>query len=149
MEELKYDIYYKVTVKCFFLIYISDIKKCRKCVKIYHLLFASLDSIHMTQCCAVLTCWRRVTCRERVSNISRVTGAHWAVGLDPAGGSQPTDPWTWVNTLVSNTCQGGGAVRVDGALWLALNVGVALQAGVTRAGGRPVPIGALSIDPAR
>ena len=69
--------------------------------------------------------------------------------LDTARCSDATDPRTGVNTLVSNTCQGGGAVRVDGALWLALNVGVALQAGVTRAGSRPVPVGALSIDPAR
>ena len=66
--------------------------------------------------------------------------------LDPTRRPDPTDPRAGVDTLVSNTGQGGGAVGVDGALGLTLNVRVALEAGVTRARGRLVPVCALSID---
>ena len=66
--------------------------------------------------------------------------------LYPARCSDATDPRAGVHTLVSNTCQGAGTVGVDGALGLALNVGVALQARVTSTGGRSVPVGTLSID---
>ena len=93
-----------------------------------------------------LTCWRRITCSEGVSNEARVTGALGPVALHPAGGSDPTHPGTRVHTLVADTGQPLGAVGVDRALGLALNVRVALEAGVTRARGRLVPVCALSID---
>ena len=66
--------------------------------------------------------------------------------LDPTRRPDPTDPRAGVDTLVSNTGQGGGAVGVDGALGLTLNVRVALEAGVTGTGGGSVPVGTLSID---
>ena len=67
--------------------------------------------------------------------------------LDPAGGSHPAHSWTGVNTLVPNTCQGGGAVRVDGTLGLALNVRISLEPWVTSTVPHPISIGALGIDP--
>ena len=66
--------------------------------------------------------------------------------LDTTRCSEPTDPRAGVDTLVSDTSQGGGTVGVDGALWLTLNVGVALQSRVTSTGGNLVPVGTLSID---
>lgn len=96
-----------------------------------------------------LSCGRWITCRERVSDISRVTGAVRAVTLHPAGGSGPAHPGTGVRALVSNTCQAAGTVGVDGTLWLALNVRVALEPGETSTGGSAISIGALSIDTAR
>ena len=66
--------------------------------------------------------------------------------LDPAGGPDPAHPGAGVHTLVADTGQPLGAVRVDGALGLTLNVRVALEAGITRARGRLIPVGALSID---
>ena len=68
------------------------------------------------------------------------------MSLDPAGGPDPAHPGAGVHTLVADTGQVPGAVRVDGALRLTLNVRVALEAGVTRARGRLVPVCALSID---
>ena len=68
------------------------------------------------------------------------------MALHPAGGSDPTNPGTRVHTLVADTGKPLGAVRVDGALGLALNVRVALEARVTRARGSLVPVCALSID---
>ena len=66
--------------------------------------------------------------------------------LDPTRRPDPTDPRAGVDTLVSNTSQGGGAVGVDGALGLTLNVRVALEARETSTGGGSVPVGTLSID---
>ena len=71
------------------------------------------------------------------------------MSLDPAGGPDPAHPGAGVHTLVADTGQVPGAVRVDGALRLTLNVRVALEAGVTRARGRLVPVCALSIDATR
>ena len=69
------------------------------------------------------------------------------MSLDPAGGPDPAHPGAGVHTLVADTGQVPGAVRVDGALRLTLNVRVALEAGVTGTGGGSVPVGTLSIDP--
>ena len=69
--------------------------------------------------------------------------------LDPAGGPDPAHPGTGVHTLVADTGQPLGAVRVDGALGLALDVRVALEAGVTRARGCLVSVCALGIDATR
>ena len=66
--------------------------------------------------------------------------------LDPTRRPDPTDPRAGVDTLVSNTSQGGGTVGVDGALGLTLNVRVALEARETGTGGGSVPVGTLSID---
>ena len=99
-------------------------------------------------CNAGLTCGRRITCSERVSNVSGVTGTDRTVTLNPARCPDPTDPGAGVHTLVSNTCQGAGTVGVDGALGLALNVGISLQSWVTSTGGCSVPVGTLSIDAA-
>ena len=66
--------------------------------------------------------------------------------LDPAGGPDPTHTGAGVHTLVADTGQSLGAVRVDGALRLALNVRIALEAGETCTRGRLVPVGALGID---
>ena len=60
--------------------------------------------------------------------------------LDTARCSDPTDPGAGVDTLVSNTSQGGGTVGVDGTLGLTLNVRVALQTRETSTGGSSVPI---------
>jgi hypothetical protein len=54
---------------------------------------------------------------------------------------------TGVNTLVPHACLGYRAVWVDGALRLALDVGVALQTGETGAGSCSLSLPALCIDP--
>lgn len=87
-----------------------------------------------------------MTCSEWVSNESRITSTLRSVILNPARCSDPTHPWTRIHTLVADTGQGGGTVGVDGALWLALNVGVALETREACAGGGLVSVGALCID---
>ena len=73
-----------------------------------------------------LTCWWRVTCREGVSNEPLITATDWAVATDGAGGMDPTYARTGVHTLVPYTSLVDRAVRVDGALRLALYIRVAL-----------------------
>ena len=69
--------------------------------------------------------------------------------LDPAGGSDSTHPGARVHTLVADTRQSLGTVGVDGTLGLALDVRVALEAGVAGARGRLVSVRALGIDATR
>ena len=87
-----------------------------------------------------------MACSEGVSNESRITSTLRSVILHPARCSDSTHTRTRVHTLVADTGQGGGTVGVDGALWLAFNVGVALETREASAGGCLVPIGALCID---
>ena len=96
-----------------------------------------------------LTCGWRITCSEGVSNEAGVTCALGPVTLDPAGGSDPTHPGARVHTLVADTGQSLGTVGVDGTLGLALDVRVALEAGVAGARGRLVPVRALGVDATR
>ena len=96
-----------------------------------------------------LTCGWRVTCREGVTNEAWVAPADWAVPGHRALGMNPADPRTGVHTFISYTCLVSWAVRVDGAFRLALNIGVALQARQTCAGGSALSVAADGIDATR
>ena len=97
----------------------------------------------------VLTCWWRVTCREGVSDEPLITATDGAVATDGAGGMDTTHPRTGVHALVPYTSLVHRTVRVDGALRLALYIGIALEAGQAGAGGRTLPIVTHSVDAAR
>ena len=86
---------------------------------------------------------------ERISFIARVTLTDGVVVVDRAGGMSATDPGTWVPALLVHAGQVGGALLVDGALGLALNIGVPSEAGQALAGGRPVAVVANGICPTR
>ena len=96
-----------------------------------------------------LTCGWWVTCREGISNEAWVTSAHRAVSGHRTLGVDSADPGTGVHTFVSHTCLVSRAVRVDGAFRLALNIGVALQARQTCAGGSALSVAADGIDATR
>ena len=57
------------------------------------------------------------------------------------------DPGAGVAALVLDAGQRDGALRVDGALVLALDIWVALQAGETGAGGSAAPLATFGINP--
>jgi hypothetical protein len=59
-----------------------------------------------------------------------------------------THPGTGIHALVAHAGQHVRTVRVDGALWLALHIGVALEARQAGAGGRPAPLPAFSVNTA-
>ena len=65
-----------------------------------------------------------------------------------AGGSGATDPGAGIFTFVGQTGQVAGTLLVDGALWLALSVGISLQARQAGTGCRQVPLSADSIEAA-
>ena len=96
-----------------------------------------------------LTCGWWVTCREGITNEAWVAPADWAVPGHRALGVNPADPRTGVHTFISHTCLVSWAVRVDGAFRLALNIGVALQARQTCAGGGALSVAADGIDATR
>ena len=96
-----------------------------------------------------LTCGWWVTCREGISNEAWVTSAHRAVSGHRTLGVDSADPGTGVHAFVSHTCLVSRAVRVDGAFRLALNIGVALQARQTCAGGSALSVAADGIDATR
>ena len=77
---------------------------------------------------------------KRVARISRITNTLWEVIVDRAGGVLATDPGAGVPALVGHAGQAAGALLVDGALRLALHIGVALQARQAGAGCCPVPL---------
>jgi hypothetical protein len=87
--------------------------------------------------------------REGVSNIARVTLTDSIVVVHRTGSVSPTHPRTGVLTLVVNASLVRGTVGVDGALMLALDVGVALETGEADTGSGLVPFPALCIDPTR
>ena len=60
----------------------------------------------------------------------------------------PAHPRAWVRTLVAHAGQRIGAVRVDGALGLALHIGIALKARQAGAGRSTVAIATLGVDTA-
>ena len=66
-----------------------------------------------------------------------------------AGGMCTTDPRTRIATAVVDAGLHVGTLRVDGALWLALHVGVAGVVPDAGAGGGLAPVRALGIDAAR
>ena len=101
---------------------------------------------------SALTCWWRITCSEWVSNEAGVTRALRPVLGHAARGTGAAHARARVHALVADTRQLLRTVGVDGALRLALDVGVALQPGVAAAAG-PHPAGpgaggarALSVD---
>ena len=96
-----------------------------------------------------LTCGWRVTCREGITNEAWVASADWAVPGHRALGVNPAHPRTGVHAFISHTCLVSWTVRVDGAFRLALNVGVALQARQTCAGGSALSVAADGIDATR
>jgi hypothetical protein len=59
-----------------------------------------------------------------------------------------THTGTGIHALVAHTGQHVGTVGIDGALWLALHIGVALEAGQAGAGRRTATVPAFSIDTA-
>ena len=63
-----------------------------------------------------------------------------------ARGSGATDPRTGIFTFVPQTGQVPGTLLVDGTLWLALSVGIALQAWQAGTGSCLVPLTADSIE---
>ena len=63
-----------------------------------------------------------------------------------ARGSGATDPGAGISTFVPDTGQVAGTLLVDGALWLALSVGISLQSGQAGTGGGLVPLRADSIE---
>ena len=65
-----------------------------------------------------------------------------------ARGSGATDPGAGIFTFVPHTGQVGGTLLVDGTLWLALSVGISLQAWQAGTGCRQVPLSADSIETA-
>ena len=85
---------------------------------------------------------------ERIAFKARLTDAagpmvtHLAVGVGAA------HPGTWVNTLVGDTGQVDGAVRVEGTLWLALCVRIPKHARDAGTGGSEVALSAIGIDSA-
>ncbi len=74
------------------------------------------------------TCWWRITCSEGIANQSRIASALRPMILHAAGGPGAANAGTRVAALVVHTGQLLWTVGVDGTLWLAFNVGVALQA---------------------
>ena len=60
----------------------------------------------------------------------------------------PAQPGAGVRTLVAHAGQRIGAVRVDGALGLALHIGIALKARQAGAGRSTVAIATLGVDTA-
>ena len=66
-----------------------------------------------------------------------------------AGGMCTTDPRTRIATAVVDAGLHVGTLRVDGALWLALHVGVTGVVPDAGAGGGLAPVRALGIDAAR
>ena len=89
------------------------------------------------------------TVGEWIPGVSRVAGAGGVVVVDRAGGVGPTHSWARVATLVADAGQVGGALGVNGALMSALHIGIALETGVTGAGGSSISFSALSIDATR
>ena len=57
------------------------------------------------------------------------------------------DARTRVPAFVLHTGEGGGTLRVDGALGFALEIGVSLQAGQAGAGGSTAPLPTFGINP--
>ena len=96
-----------------------------------------------------LTCGWWVTCREGITNEAWVASADWAVPGHRALGVNPAHPRTGVHAFISHTCLVSWTVRVDGAFRLALNIGVALQARQTCAGGSALSVAADGIDATR
>jgi hypothetical protein len=94
----------------------------------------------------MLTCGLKIAGIEWVSSIARIAPTDGVVVVDRAGGMSATDPGTWVPALLVHAGQVGGTLLVDGALGLALNIGVAPEAGQALAGGRTVPVIANCID---
>ena len=97
----------------------------------------------------MLTCWWRVAGPERVPNQARLTTAISPVTLHRALGPQSTDPGARIPTLVADAGQVGRAVGVDGALRLALHVGVAKHFRQAGTGGGSVPFSAFGVDATR
>ncbi len=95
------------------------------------------------------TCWLWITCSERVANQSRITSALRPMILHAASGPRAANAWTRIATLVVHTGQLLWTVRVDGTLWFAFNVRVALKAGQTGTAGRATDTAAaFSVDTA-
>ena len=95
-----------------------------------------------------LTCRRRIAGSEWVPDQAGLAAAVGPVVLHRAGGPPPAHARARVPTLVLNTGQLDRTVGVDGALWLAFDVGVALQAGQAGTASRAAPLRALGVDTA-
>ncbi len=65
-----------------------------------------------------------------------------------ARGMHATHAGTGIHALIAHASQHVGTVGIDGALGLALHIGVALEAGQAGAGRRTAPVPAFSVNTA-
>ena len=116
----------------------------------YFLLWGPLNTKYLVFC--NLTCWANLTgCSlvadsEGISFIAGVAVTGGEMVCHGARGPGTTDARTGIFTFVPHTGQVAGTLLVDGTLWLALSVGISLQAWQAGTGGCLVPLTADGIE---